>query len=157
VFDYSNADGWVWDVASGVATPWDGTSAAPRMPTVSAVTLSDWRGEFASTAAEETGYLDAVTNWAARGLPTASLPKPIQSSWNDFLKAKSLERLTEWFDQHGIPFPADSMERTADGDRHREQAGSEVRRYLRACIDAMTDEEIRAVTIPVEVALRVGR
>jgi hypothetical protein len=87
------------------------------------------------------------------------LPVEVQGRWSDYLKARVLDRLRQWFRMHDIPEPADLLSagtpRTAE--RIDATALEELRALVVRCVHNMTWEELSDLRLPARALLWVRR
>ena len=161
ILDYSSDGVWVWDSDASQAVLVEGGDVVPSeqlvLPTVGPDDLSEWRSAFAKELeglSEE--QIRTVRNWLAHGLGTSALPSSLRAQWNSVLKARVAERLQEWFTRHPDVQPPQILEVRAGGpSRSRSaQEPSELRRFVQRCVSLMSEDELRSLSIPIEVALR---
>ena len=160
--DYSSGNRYLWDRESEQARAAVAAEPGPFLPTITEEELRQVRGAFASA---HSGSLDEVLHsrverWAAEGLPTALLPAHLRPLWNTELKRQVQTRLRAWFEEQGVQPPADLI---TEGALSRGAGGQEedLRRFVLACVQAMTREQLEELRIPAIVAQRarigVGR
>lgn len=156
------ADLWdaVLDYSSGLTYVWDGTQAVklgagdnadgPCLPTISTEVMAGWRRDFAEAHPDRD-----LSDWVDRGLGTVALPVDLRKVWNLKLKTEVHAILVNWFAEQDIQLPNDistnPSSRPSLGDS---QEAEELRRFLLRCVAVMKPSELRAMQVPVAVALR---
>jgi len=154
ILDYSSGQLYAWDTESGTARPSQPEEELPRLPTLTGPEFQTWRDDFIETevTSEEPGY-DRIQRWQSQRLPSIVLPPLARRRWNDYLKKRVIERLTNWFAERNLQIPAIKSER-----KKRAVADSQtldLRNFLVACIHAMSREEMLELKLPATVAFRV--
>lgn len=157
IVDYSDADGWIWNQSLAKAIPVDEAGAASdayRLPTLDRPALQAWRAEFVEQHSAGLGGQPAVQlkDWASKGLGTPALPKPLRGLWNIWMRDRVHDRLLQFFNSSGLQPPPDLMVQ----GRQREPT-DELRSFISRCIALMSDQELRELPIPAEIAMRVSR
>lgn len=150
VLDYSSPGVSVWDGSKAVRVEENEVGDRPRLPTISADEMTDWRRTFANQNADH-----QLEDWAERGLGTLALPADLRKPWNHFIKSKALNVLSDWFEKRSLELPADTLASSASKHPSSEQTDAEeLRRFLLRCVAVMKPSELKAVQIPASVALR---
>ena len=157
IVDYSDAEGWVWDQSLAQAIPVAdavAASASYRLPTLDRPALQAWRAEFVDEHSVEVGGQEAheIEGWASGGLGTAALPKRLRGPWNTWMRDRVHDRLLQFFQANALQPPSDLMVQ----GRQRGPT-DELRSFISRCIDLMSDQEMKALPIPAEIAMRARR
>jgi hypothetical protein len=155
VLDYSSGREYEWDPTSGQARPVDHAEAARKVPTLDREDLASWRADFAAkhrADLKNESEVHKLEEWAKAGLGTQHLPRDLQGTWNAFLKASVVERLTAWFEGSSLVAPSVLV---AVEPKPGHSQPSELRSLVHRCVDALTAEELRALPLPAHVLLRV--
>lgn len=155
LMDYSSGTVYVWDELRHQARPAGADDQhGIVMPTLTREEFEEWRGTFLAGLGAE-GRTAAVRDWASRGLPTGALPILLRRLWNNFVKARVVERARTFFAEAAIHEPLDLLEAAV---RVPADSGQEVLRdSLARAVAAMTADELRAVLIPASALLRPPR
>ena len=85
----------------------------------------------------------------ARRRLTDALPRRFRGPWNGWMKRQVRERLLAFFEEHEIEPPSDLLV-----SQESLRSPAELRSYIAKCIALMSDEELRELRIPAEVAMR---
>lgn len=157
VVDYSSSAVWAWDRRSSRAVQVDGAHAVHAddiLPTANRATFQRWRAEFAEEHAGGLGKVEMsnLTEWATKGLGTAALPLHLRNSWNDKMRQLVLDRLLDFFRRHDDDPPSDLV-----NERRTPKKTDELRSFVMRCVALMTEQELKELPIPIEVAMRVRR
>jgi hypothetical protein len=157
IMDYSSGTTYVWDAAAGVARPrGEGDSKASVLPTTTPSEIHEVRAQFeahhraASTEPERT----RLANWAANDLSTDALPPRLRGPWNAAQKALVRSKLHDWFETRGLQEPGNVEQHV---ERPARRKSDELRDWVHAVVDAMTDDEFRALQLPANATLRARR
>ena len=155
ILDYSSGRVYVWDDHEGVARVAVEHDERPRLPTASAEEFAAWRQDFAVNhqSALSGEPLLRLQRWAGEGLPTLFLPAHVRLLWNGDLKKRVESRLREWFAEREFQPPA-NLVFLQPATPTKFNDASQLRRFLIACIEGMSEEELRSLQIPAASALR---
>lgn len=150
VLDYSSGGVYIWDGARAVNVGANEAEGRLQLPTITSAVMAAWRRDFADKHQERD-----LDEWVERRLGTMALPADLRRSWNLTLKSKVLEILKQWFVEQGLQLPADaSSDPTARPSAKDSHEAEELRRFLLRCVAVMRPSELRAMQVPVAVALR---
>ncbi|MCI2956353.1 hypothetical protein MN032_01505 [Agromyces atrinae] len=157
VFDYSAQETFVWDERKGrarVRTHSD-TDSLPVLPTLSAEDMGELRAEFVRLQERVSDY-DAtrLDEWAARGGPTAALPRLYRGLWNAHLKSHAANALRAFFLAEDLDVPTDLVGGVLTPDVPEREA-EQLRRLAHRYIDAMTADELGRLSFEMAVVARV--
>ena len=157
IMDYSGVGEWVWDRSSGMAIPADEAvdgNAGDLLPTLDRPTLQAWRIGFLEEHSPGLQGQEALEfeDWARKGLGTAALPMRLRGLWNARMREQVWERLLQFFQAHELEPPLDAFV----SKRSREPA-DELRSFILRCIAIMSEQELRGLTIPADIAMRAHR
>ncbi len=162
----------LWDAVLGVRDPsafvWDGrvVTRVPqeqahdegcRLPTLTGPDLDAWQSDFAQEQAPDPAYASVLDSWARGATPTAKLPRHLQHLWYARLKTLVRSRLETWFAEHDIMPPADMIEMPSSHRARPGDTASELRELVVACVQVMTEAELRGMCLPSEAVLRSRR
>ena len=158
VVDFSRGEPYVWTGTRAVPNS-DHPGAAGRavLPTLTREEELQWRAEFVSGLR---GINDTdqrrIDRWLDRQMPTAVLPGGVGAQWRDHLKSRVLDRLQQWFHQHGIRQPADLQHPPAPWPEQPADSASpeDLRALLIRRIKNMTPEELNSLQLPAWMLLR---
>lgn len=157
IVDYSCDATWIWDQESGRA-------AAVRelgderpgdvLPTADRDTFQTWRAEFAQEHRPTLSDLEAqqVEEWAREGLGTGALPLRLRALWNAVIRKHVHERLLGFFRSREYDQPGDLIVVVK-----RQNPESELRSFIQRCISLMSEQELKELPIPAEIAMRAHR
>jgi hypothetical protein len=152
-------EAFIWEGGAVVRVPQDqgeDTSSQLRLPTLTGPELDEWQHAFASEHEADERFKAIVDSWAKGDSRTADLPVQLRHLWYARLKRHVRERLEQWFTEHGIEPPADMIE-LPSSKRAQGAPVSDLRRLVIQCVEVMTDDELRAISLPATVLLRVRR
>ena len=162
----------LWDAVLGVRDPsafvWDGRMATRvpqdqahdeerRLPTLTGPDLDAWQSDFAQEQAPDPMYASILESWARGATPTAKLPRHLQHLWYARLKTLVRSRLESWFDDKHITPPADMIEVPSTPRARSGDTALELRELVVACVQVMTEAELRGMRLPPEAVLRSRR
>ena len=154
IVDYSSGRSWAWDRSRALAV--DARSADLPvdelwMPTLDESDLREWRAEFAESSSDRMSEaeLDDLDAWVRSGLGTDALPRQLQGPWNGWMKREVLQRLLAFFKEHEIEPPTNMFV-----SHESRQSPAELRSYISKCIALMSEDELRELRIPADVAMR---
>ena len=163
VVDFGRGERYVW--SDGGALPEsdcrDSTEDSKVLPTLTREEELGWRADFLGRIAPQIaeGERERIFGWLERQLSTRVLPAEVQGKWSDYLKARVLDRLRQWFRMHEIPEPTDLL--SAGAPRTQERIDSSALEELRAlivrCVHNMTWEELSDLRLPARALLWVRR
>jgi len=157
VMDYSSSEPYHWDSSLRRAVRAElAISSGLAMPTISKEVLRGWKDVFVTAAAPRpaTDASADLTGWLDGHRPTTSLPRQLQQEWNAALKNHVLVVLREWAERNAIDLPNPLV---PPEERVPSSGNQALRLFVHRCVDAMTDSELLALSIPAAVALRVHR
>jgi hypothetical protein len=154
VLDYSSGNTYVWDATNSTAIIGPETDDAPSLPTLSAESFKEWKGEFLATLPAQESDGGRVKEWQEQSLPTVVLPSVVRFSWNRFVKQKVQTTLTEWFEKHHIPAPPLTQLQAAPTESSRDET-ERIREFVIECVTKMSKEELERLSIPSGAAFRV--
>lgn len=99
IMDYSSGQTYVWDEQQGRARAATEGDQQPRMPTLTAVELGEWRVTFLDEHRAEVVGIDLVNaqHWQEQGLSTNYLPRALKQPWNRELALRVRQRLQDFF------------------------------------------------------------
>ncbi len=160
VMDFSSRRRYVWDSVSMRAVALDPGSEPPTqlvLPTITADEFARMRDEFVNARTTTVSEDEALqlTVWAESRHRTMGLPAPLRPVWNLTLKNEVIRRLDAWFATAGVDPPKDTFEAVPESRKGSD--ADELRRFVRRCVDQMSEAELQRLPIPAEVAFRVGR
>jgi hypothetical protein len=152
-------DAFVWEDGAVIRIPQDQAigHAGARLPTLTGPELDAWQGEFAAEQPTDSPFRSVLDGWARGDVRTTALPRQLQHAWYGRLKRLVRERLEGWFEEHGFPLPADLIELPATARVGVSDSQSDLRAFVVACVEAMTEDELRRFLLPAEVVLRARR
>lgn len=163
VVDFGRGERYVW--SGGSAVPESDhqvpTEEARVLPTLGREEEMTWRANFLGRVAPQIDESDRerVYAWLERQLSTRVLPAEVQGQWSDYLKARVLDRLRQWFRAQEIPEPADLV--SIGAPRTPEPVNGAALEELRAlvvqCVSNMTWEELSDLRLPARALLWVRR
>ncbi|WP_419863156.1 hypothetical protein [Candidatus Poriferisodalis sp.] len=157
IIDYSSGRNWAWDRSRGLAVDAQSAGMATDelwMPTLDESDLREWRARFAESSSERMSDIEAndLNTWVRTGLGTDALPRRLRGPWNGWMKREVLERLLAFFTEHEIEAPTDLLV-----SHESRQSPVELRTYISKCIALMSEDELRELRIPADVAMRAHR
>lgn len=156
VMDYSSSAVYAWNPESGLAERAEvGGDPSFVLPTLVPAELHDLRSRFEAkhrAAGTETERV-RLAAWLDNDLGTSALPPRLRGIWNHVLKEAAQERLVGWFAQRGIVPP----KIVQIGEVRERRKVDELRDWVRAVVDVMSDEELRALDLPAGATFRAGR
>ncbi len=163
VVDFGRGERYVWTGEAAVpeSAHRDPAADAKVLPTLTREEEMAWRATFLGRVAPQVdaGERERVYAWLERQLSTRVLPVEIQGQWSDYLKARVLDRLRQWFHGHDLPEPADLF--GAGPPRTPECADGSALEELRAlvvrCVHNMTWEELSELQLPARALLWARR
>lgn len=132
------------------ASAWD-------LPTLTPQELAQWREEFVQEVGQDLPE-DArakLERWQAEALGTQALPAQLRGRWNEGLKRRVAERLSQWFRFRGQEPPNDLLRPV--GRSARQDASQSLREFILSCVKQMTEDELRALHLPVTSIARMRR
>ena len=157
VVDYRTGRAWVWDRRSRRAVQVGATDdLRPEdiLPTASKALFQQWRAEFAREHVETLHAREAAElhEWASKGLGTGALPLRLRNSWNARIGQHVHDRLLEFFRGYGDDPPKDLVT-----ERRVREPSDELRSFVMRCVALMTEDDLKALSIPAAIALRAHR
>jgi hypothetical protein len=170
VLDYSSGQRYVWDQSAGLAiATTDPNDTRPRIPTVNAATIEDWRIQFLERTIPllDDPEKERLQKWQTDGFTTSALPGQLRVSWNELLKRQVRDVWNTWVSANGIdvdadvpqvegpPLAGDTGVLLKEGPSTYGRHG-DLRRFLLACIERMTDDELIQITIPIQIMVRLA-
>ena len=163
VVDFGRGERYVW--SDGAAVPEserrDPTEDAKVLPTLTREEELGWRANFLGRIGPQIadGERERIFGWLERQLSTKVLPPEVQGRWSDYLKARVLDRLRQWFRMHELPEPTDLLSAGASrtSERTDTYALEELRALIVRCVHNMTWEELSDLRLPARALLWVRR
>jgi hypothetical protein len=147
VMDYSSAQRYAWDAEQQHARPAeDGDTWI--IPTLSREDMDAWRQEFAGRYPDDL----EVETWRTRALPTKALPLPLQLPWTEFVRDRTIARLSEWFAANELDVDPLAPERSPN--LSNETSTEALKNMVLRCVAVMTAEELAALSLPPAAVLR---
>ncbi len=155
VMDYSSDKPHVWDPASGTTKPGD-VGSTLALPATSPVELHVLRSRFDAEHRSSASEAERVrlASWLDNDLGTSALPPRLRGPWNQSLKVFVQGKLVQWFREKGIELPRNVVQAV---DRPAVRKADDFRVWVHAVVDAMTDEELRALDLPAPATFRASR
>lgn len=153
-------DAFIWEGGTVVRVPQDeGTDSGShmRLPTLTGPELDEWQRVFAAAHAADDHFRAILESWAAGDCRTGDLPPQLRHLWYARLKRLVRERLEQWFSAQGAEPPPDMVELPASKRPRGSGPSSELQRLVLRCVAVMTDDELRALSLPATALLRVQR
>ncbi|MFP8960764.1 hypothetical protein ACLIYP_09395 [Streptomyces nanhaiensis] len=161
VMDYRSGEDYRWNGNQAVParSPLsEEEEALPSLPTVSSEELSGWRHSFREEVREEMTLdgdeSEQVDVWVREGLPTSKLPISVRRPWNEYLNKKVVDRLSAWFQEKALQAPGDMVQHQTPGRGPARVGVGQLREFVLRCVRSMTEEELRAVSLPPAAVLR---
>ncbi len=161
IMDYSSGNQYVWDVKQSAARP-RAADDPPEllMPTIKADIDVKWRKEFVGKYADEVSDFEKgrMKVFVENGMSPKVLPHTVLIKWNEFIKARVLERLAKWFEDRKVGPPERLVVSVRRPPRFKRQDEVEqLRELIVACVKGMTPQELATVTLPPFALLRAKR
>lgn len=161
IMDYTSGNKYVWDALAGLARPQSRDDSADLvMPTITQEEDMAWRKEFASTFEDPLDEVpkNRLAAFGARNVSPKVLTLGLQFKWNDFVRAKILKRLSEWFEQRKLAPPEHLTVAIRRPPRPPANEGVEdLRELIINTIRAMTASELLTVSLPPSAVLRARK
>jgi len=155
------SDAFMWEQQAVVRVPLEPASNHPgvRLPTLTGDELDAWQVEFAADQPTDARYVTVLASWARGETPTKGLPRHLEHLWYARLKDRVRSRLEEWFQRNGISLPDDLIQVPSRARTRVPESGSlsALRTLVAACVDVMTEAELREMRLPPDVVLRSQR
>ena len=157
ITDYASGRTYVWDRERNLAlVARDQTSdALPRLPTINAEELSEWRKSFLVKHKDLlTGTdVEKATRWEAEGLAINFLPISLRQFWASEFSANVSERLITWFRDNAIAPPL--LDLPTGGSARKESQTEDLRRLVMQCVEVMTQQELEQLQLPASLLIRI--
>jgi hypothetical protein len=162
IMDYTSGNKYVWDARAGTARP-QNRDDPPEvvLPTITQEEEMKWRKEFAASVAALP--LDDIAKFrlnafGAKNVSPKVLTLGLQWKWNDFVRAKIIKAVTDWFQQHKLSQPEHLTVQVRRAPRPPAEPGvEELRDLIIAVIRGMTAAELLAVQLPPNAVLRTRK
>jgi hypothetical protein len=152
ILDYSSGKKYWWDGERAVSDAEDAVSLGKLLPTLDEEEFKTWRHEFVQEqSTEKSEHASFLYGWLERTEPLAQLPASLRIPWVIELKRRVLTRLEEWFEQEGIPLPADVV---TDNWPKKRTDTDVLRDRVLAAVSSMSREELESLMLPATVLLR---
>ncbi|NEA62577.1 hypothetical protein [Streptomyces sp. SID12488] len=159
--DYRSGNIYHWDGKQAIAvhpTAPSTDSTLPEMPTISSEDMDQWRHNFQETLPEQIlideQESEQVAIWAARGLATNNLPIRTRNIWNEYLNNRVVKLLAEWFRDNSLPVPEDLVQHRNPIRSNAPVGVAQLRELILRCVRNMTEEELKAISLPPSAVLR---
>ena len=159
VLGVRDPDAFIWENGAVVRVPQDqamGLSGV-RLPTLTGPELDSLQREFADQHTRDARYSSILETWARGDIRTAGLPRQLQHLWYAELKRHVRQRLEDWFEENGVPVPADMIELPSSGRVRGADSTSALRALVVACVQVMTEDELRQMRLPPAAVLKSQR
>ena len=161
--DYASGEVYVWDEETRLATVGEPTEGRIQIPTLTPAEEAGWRAEFEAGVSTEMPDTEraALQDWRRRRLPSGFLPPRLRAMWNRILRTRMMEKIQAFFDENGLSAPVELL--AAPGHQHHGaptpavQPRDDVRALLQRCIALMSEDQLRALPVPVDVVLRASK
>jgi hypothetical protein len=161
VMDYASGYKYVWDAGKGIARAQVADDSAEYLlPTLTSEEDSRWRQDFANGTKDTLeGEIKAkLEAWVEKGLSPRFLPAPLLRRWNEFVQAKIVGRLEEWFKQKHIAPPEKLTVSVSRTPRiTKEHDIEEIRDLVINCVRLMTQDELMSMALPPLAVLRAQK
>lgn len=153
IVDFSSGRVYRWDEREGCATV---LGEGPVLPTLTRQEEAAWRADFVADVGVTGDLLTALEEWKHQASGTDRLPPALRGVWNGFLRGRVIERLEGFFQTNSITVPTDLETTNGAGHERGQDRVSELRRLLHACVDVMTEDEIRGLPVGLRILERAG-
>jgi hypothetical protein len=158
VVDFGRGEPYVWSGA--LAVPARESKSAGELKVLPTLTREEemgWRADFLASVAGQSNDSDRVRVdvWLDRQLSTKVLPGEMQGPWSDYLKARVLDRLRQWFRTNEIREPPDLLSTAAPRTEDRSDGSvlDELRALVIRYVQSMTMDELSELRLPARVFL----
>ncbi len=160
VLDYSSGRLFTWEDGSVLGHEPDAVLEPDqrRLPTVTPEELGEWRQEFfdGRRGSLDPVLVDRLDAWNRHRMPSTFLPPALKGAWHNELKRRIENRLRAWFDEQGLPPPANLVvdSRATPLPAEPRQDVERLRTLVLECVAVMTETELRALQFSPEIVLR---
>jgi hypothetical protein len=160
IVDYRSGLTYIWDGEAALAVEdlsAEETESQRVLPTLNVEELDAWRNEFLESVndviRDDPKAVEQVRRWVDNRLGTRYLPASLRTLWNQELKRRVADRLTDWFANQGLPLPPGLLE-ARPVIRDQAVGADTLRQLILRCVQVMTENELRQVNLPPSAVLR---